>query len=81
MAGRQAIHRVLDATEQTPEQTLSWGSDEEQAVWDSPMNTLRLANFKRPEAAGTTPGMTTEKYSSLYGECLAASNACRIFTL
>lgn len=81
MAERQAIHRILDATEQIPEQTLIWGSAEEQAVSDTPMNALRLANMYRLEAAEEIPGMTVEKYNDLFQACAAASTAGREFHL
>ncbi|MCC3292878.1 hypothetical protein [Arthrobacter sp. zg-Y1110] len=80
MAERQAIHRVLDATEQTPEQTLVWGSDAEQAISDTPMNALRLANMYRLEAVEEMPGMTVEKYHEAFRACAAASAAGRVFS-
>lgn len=80
MAERQAIHRVLDATEQIPEQTLIWGSTEEQAIGDTPMNQLRLANLYRLEAAEQMPGMTVEKWHQLFKASAAASAAGRVFT-
>ena len=81
MAERQAIHRILDATEGIPQQTLIWGSEEEQAVIDTPMNALRLANTYRLEAAEQMPGMTVENYHALFRACAAASAAGRVFTL
>lgn len=80
MAERQAIHRVLDGTEQTPEQTLVWGSAEEQDISDTPMNALRLANLYRLEAVEQWPGMTVEKYHELFSACAEASRRGRIYT-
>lgn len=79
MAERQAIHRVLDGTEEDPEQTLIWGSAEEQAVYDTPMNQLRLANMHRLEAAEERPGMTVEEWHQLFNASAEASRQGRIF--
>lgn len=74
-----SVHRVLHATDETPEQLLLWGSDEDPGT-DNPWNEQRLRNdLAMAEFAESTPGMTEEWSGRIYATCQEASRYGKTF--
>lgn len=79
MRENAAIHRVLKATEATPEQTFIWGSPEDPQD-DNPWNKQRLRNdFAMEDYFESTPGMTQDWAKLIYDACQVASRDGKIF--
>lgn len=79
MRENAAIHRVLKATEDTPEQTFIWGSPEDPRD-DNPWNKQRLQNdVSMEEFLEKTPGMTQAWASLIFDACQVASETGRAF--
>lgn len=79
MRENATIHRVLTATEATPEQTVIWGSPEDPQD-DNPWNKQRLRNdFAMEDFFEKAPGMTQEWAKLIFDACQAASRAGKIF--
>lgn len=79
MRANAAIHRVLKATEATPEQTFLWGSPEDPNE-DNPWNKQRLRNdFVMEDCFEATPSMSQEWAKLIYDACQEASRAGKAF--
>lgn len=79
MRENAAIHRVLKATEATPEQTFIWGSAEDPRE-DNPWNRQRLRNdFIMEGFFESTPGMRQDWAKLIYEACQVASRDGKAF--
>jgi hypothetical protein len=79
MRENAAIHRVLKATEATPEQTFIWGSQEDPKD-DNPWNKLRLRNdFAMEDYFESTPNMTQAWAKLIFEACQVASRDGKVF--
>ncbi|QOD05938.1 hypothetical protein [Pseudarthrobacter sp. BIM B-2242] len=79
MRENAAIHRVLKATEATPEQTFIWGSPEDPNE-DNPWNKQRLRNdFAMEDFFAQTPGMTEDWAKLIYDACQVVSRDGKVF--
>ncbi|ACL42321.1 hypothetical protein Achl_4370 (plasmid) [Pseudarthrobacter chlorophenolicus A6] len=79
MRENAAIHRILQATEATAEQTFIWGSTEDPKD-DNPWNKQRLRNeFVMEDFFEKTTGMTQARAKLIFDACQAASRDGKVF--
>ncbi|HEX9089720.1 MAG TPA: hypothetical protein VF867_19670 [Arthrobacter sp.] len=79
MTANAAIHRILHATETTPEQRNLWRSAEDPSG-DTPWNEQRLRNeFAMERFEEATPTMTPEWFHLIFNACQEASRAGKVF--
>lgn len=79
MQKNSAIHRVFQATEEIPEQTFVWGSDEDPAA-DNNWNRQRLRNeFAMEDYLESTEGMNQEWAKLIFDACTTASRDGKAF--